>query len=264
MTASFYEMIIFNSDLDNTIIYSYKHDIGNQKKCVELYQEREISFITERTFELLKLVKKNIEMVPTTTRTMEQYNRINLGIGDFKYALVCNGGVLLVNGKSDEDWYQESLRLVGESRITLIESMELLKKDKNIFFEIRFIDDLFVYTKSREPEKTVAYLTETLHSQLVDIFNNGMKVYVVPKNLSKGSAVQRLKEKLKASTVIAAGDSTFDISMLEEADYAIAPEQLKINKNENVYTFSEKDLFSEKVLETVLHMEELLNQESNS
>lgn len=43
-------------DMDNTIIYSYKHDIGEKKLNVELYNGREISFISERTYSLLKEV----------------------------------------------------------------------------------------------------------------------------------------------------------------------------------------------------------------
>ena len=46
-------MIAFHTDLDNTLIYSYKHDIGPQKRNVELYQGREISYITEETYHLL-------------------------------------------------------------------------------------------------------------------------------------------------------------------------------------------------------------------
>ena len=39
-------MRIFFTDLDNTLIYSYKRDIGDAKRCVEVYQGREISFMT--------------------------------------------------------------------------------------------------------------------------------------------------------------------------------------------------------------------------
>lgn len=35
-------------------------------------------------------------IIPTSTRTEEQYKRIELDIGIVPYALVCNGGVLLV------------------------------------------------------------------------------------------------------------------------------------------------------------------------
>ena len=70
--------MIFFTDLDNTIIYSYKHDIGRDKINVEIYQGREISFITQSTHEYLKNLKENILVVPTSTRTVEQYERIDL------------------------------------------------------------------------------------------------------------------------------------------------------------------------------------------
>ena len=47
-------MKIFMSDLDNTLIYSYKHEIGEEKTCVEIYQDREISYMTNRSCELLE------------------------------------------------------------------------------------------------------------------------------------------------------------------------------------------------------------------
>lgn len=52
-------------------------------------------------------------IIPTSTRTEEQYKRIELDIGIVPYALVCNGGVLLVNGKRDREWYLESLQMIG-------------------------------------------------------------------------------------------------------------------------------------------------------
>ena len=95
-------MQIVHTDLDNTLIYSYKHEIGGPKTCVEIYQGREISFMTETSHRLLGQLcsKPGVLVVPTTTRTLEQYQRIDLGIGVPEYALVCNGGVLLHQGRS--------------------------------------------------------------------------------------------------------------------------------------------------------------------
>ena len=106
------KMVVLHTDLDNTIIYSYKHEIGPEKRNVELYQGREISFITEKTYALLQQVKKRMLVVPTSTRSLEQYQRIDLGVGAFPYALVCNGGLLLVDGKIDEHWNRETLELI--------------------------------------------------------------------------------------------------------------------------------------------------------
>ena len=121
--------MVFHSDLDNTMIYSYKHDIGNEKRCVEIYQGREISYVTDRTHELLRQVQDRVLFVPTTTRTTEQYRRIDLGIGPVRYALTCNGGVLLVDGQEDETWYLESLVQIRESRDELARAERLLEED---------------------------------------------------------------------------------------------------------------------------------------
>ena len=172
----------------------------------------------------------------------------------FRYALVCNGGILLVDGKEDEEWYKDSLKLISGCEKILEESITLLENDKNIIFEIRLIRELFVFTKSSKPEITVEYLRNKLNTEMVDIFNNGVKVYVVPKKLSKGVAIKRFKDYLKADTVIAAGDSEFDISMLECADYAIAPADLEVNSDKNLLKVSAGTIFSDEVLKNVLNI----------
>ena len=169
-------MIAFHTDLDNTLIYSYKHDIGPQKRNVELYQGREISYITEETYHLLQLVKNEMLIVPTTTRTLEQYQRIDLGIGPFPYALVCNGGVLLVNGVPDEAWYQDSLHLVSDSREEMNLAMELLEREPRRKFELRYIEKLFIFTKCNDPETVVNDLKTSLDTKYVDVFSNGESI----------------------------------------------------------------------------------------
>lgn len=254
-TPVFY-MIIFHSDLDNTLIYSYKHDLGPGKVNVEIYQNREISFVTAKTAALLKQAADRVLIVPTTTRTIEQYNRIQLGLGRFQYVLACNGGVLLVNGKEDESWYQESLRLISESSAQMDLAKRIMEKDGNRNFELRYIKDLFLFTKSSEPELSVQKLKAQSDASLVDVFHNGVKVYAVPKKLNKGMAVKRFRERLGAETVIAAGDSEFDISMLNSADYAIAPENLgcRDRADGTLTRIREEAMFSEKVLERVLEI----------
>lgn len=249
--------IVFHTDLDNTIIYSYKHEIGAEKRCVELYHGREISYITGETERLLQQIKareNQIVMIPTTTRTIEQYQRIQLGIGKLPYALVCNGGVLLVRGREDEGWYRGSLERIRDSREMLHLALALLEKDPRRNFELRFIRDLFVFTKCQEPEAVVCELKQKLDRNVVDVFQNGVKVYVVPRALSKGSAVQRLKAYLGRAYTIAAGDSEFDCSMLEAADLGIAAPALARTHlfSGKVLCASEERLFAETVLDMVL------------
>ena len=247
-------MKILCTDLDNTIIYSYKHDIGNEKMNVELYKEREISFISNHTFELLKKVKEEFLVIPTSTRTIEQYERINLKIGTFKYALVCNGSVLLVDGKKDKDWYEESLRLAKASNLEVKKALEYLENDKRRTFELRYIEDLFVFTKCDEAETVVNELREYLDKSLVNVFNNKEKVYVLPTLLSKGKAIERLRKYLKAKFIIAAGDSEFDISMVEAADVGLVPYGFKseFNIKSDIHEMGKEGLFSEELLRKCL------------
>lgn len=219
-------MINFYVDLDNTIIYSYKHEIGPKRRCAEIYQGREISFLTEKTWQGLRLIAKLALVIPTTTRTLEQYKRVRLEIGELPYVLACNGGVLLRDGREDPEWYAVSRKLVEESRGEMEKALELLSGDDSVCFEIRWVKELFVFTKSREPEKTAECLSNKLNPELVAVFQNGPKVYVMPRALHKGAAVKRLQEQLGSGRVIAAGDSIFDLPMLEQAEIAIAPESL--------------------------------------
>lgn len=219
-------MIIFHSDLDNTLIYSYKHEIGSEKRCVELYRGRELSYMTEKSLELLERIRERVLFVPTTTRTVEQYDRIRLGTTRAAYALVCNGGILLENGREDDGWYQESLAGISDCAGELKNAERILEEDPDRNFELRFIRKLFIFTKSGNPCNTISRLKKALNLAQVDVFGNGAKVYVLPRYLNKGTAVLRFREKLKAERMIACGDSEFDIPMLDAADIPIAPRTL--------------------------------------
>jgi len=229
-------MIIFNSDLDNTLIYSYKHNIGYNKICVELYQNREVSFMTKVSYDLLKTISKKFLFVPTTTRTVEQYNRIDLGI-EIEYALVCNGGVLLENGVENNEWYNKSLSIVSNCENELKKAEKILRTDNAINFEIRNIKDLFIFTKSSEPIESAKRLKKFIDLSIVDIFVNGYKVYAVPKKLNKGNAILRLKKRVKGKYTIASGDSEFDVPMINAADYGIIPDYKMKTKINNKHIF---------------------------
>lgn len=247
-------MKVLCTDLDNTLIYSYQHNIGIDKRNVEIYQGREISFITAKTYELLKKIKQNMLIIPTTTRTTEQYDRIDLGVGGFSFALVCNGGVLLRDGMRDAEWYRESLCRVEESVVELEQAIRFLERDPRRKFEIRFIENLFVFTKCSCPDLSVKELTECLNPRYVDVFHNGEKVYVVPVGLSKGIALERIRLYLGAERIYAAGDSAFDVSMLNRADEAFAPYGFssRYGLDRNVREFGEDVIFSDAFLEACL------------
>ncbi|KMW25004.1 hypothetical protein HMPREF0977_00867 [Clostridium sp. 1_1_41A1FAA] len=99
-------MVVF-SDLDRSIIYS-KRFLGEDKSEleIEIYKNENISYISKKTVKLIKQLQKNIEFIPTTTRNIEQFKRIEFSKYDidFKYAITSNGGNILVNGQIDSEY----------------------------------------------------------------------------------------------------------------------------------------------------------------
>lgn len=247
-------MILFCADLDNTLIYSYKHNIGQNKKCIELYQGHKNSFITRRSYALLKQLQEHICFVPTTTRTVEQYQRIHLGITPPSYALTCNGGVLLINGIEDINWYQESLSLIADCEEEMKKAKIYLENDAHRNLAVKNIRNLFLFTKSECPACSAAHIQKHLNPALTEVFVHGNKLYVIPTLLSKGMAVKRLQARFHADTVISAGDSEMDISMLMEADIAIAPESLitQYSLSDRILKIPKNTIFSDALLQYIL------------
>ncbi len=238
-------MNLFCSDLDNTLIYSYKQEIGSDKRAVEIKDGKELSYMTQKSYRLLEKVKEHFCFVPITTRSLEQYRRIRLGSHWYpEYALAANGGILLDNNTVDLDWYQESKDLIKKAEKELKQSIAILEKDENVILEVRKVDDLFAFTKSNNPEKTIEILKKNIHMEEVNVYKNGQKVYVFPKILNKGNALRRLKDKCEPEFIIAAGDSDFDISMLQIAHKSFMP----LSLNEIIGDIiGEKIVFNDKV-----------------
>ncbi len=221
-------LILFASDLDNTLIFSERRNLQGDKKCIEVYQNRSISYMTKQSIEILKQLQEFICFVPVTTRSLDGFLRIDFScIGIPKYAVVCNGGILLEDGKINEEWYQESLYMIEESIPMLAYAMEILEKDEHRSFEVRKPNDLFVFTKSHSAKETVTVLKSILDLSVVDVLSQKDKIYVMPKNLHKGMGVERLKKFLSPEKLITAGDTIFDLPMLKLGDSAYFPEELK-------------------------------------
>lgn len=187
---------------------------------MEWLEGQEISFMTRRALELLKELEKRMLLIPVTTRRVEQYQRIVLPGVCPAYALTCNGGVLLEKGEEAEDWYKDSLDRIKDSQGELDAGQRILEADTHRDFAVWRIRELFLFTKSRAPEKTAGELKKRLDLQKIDVFTNKNKVYVIPKALNKGAALERIRERLGAERVFAAGDSLFDVPMLAKADLA--------------------------------------------
>ena len=247
--------MFFAVDLDNTLIFSYKHYA--QGICVETKEGKALSFMTPRAYERLQQLKDQLTLVPLTTRSLEQYQRIQLWpSGPAAYALTSNGAVLLTSGVPDAVWAAQTAQLIADSLPELQRALALLQQDRSVTLTPRLVDDAFVYTKSSRMQDSLEALSKMLDLEKVYLDSNGEKLYVLPKALSKGTALKRLASRLGDRCTAAAGDSFFDLSMLEAADAAIIPQDsplaLQLADHKQLFVSDRPgECFSEFVLDTI-------------
>lgn len=213
--------MIFFTDLDGTLIRSVSRKRAGDI-VVEYKDGCEITCISSESAKVLAGLDG---IIPVTSRSIEQYKRIC--IPGFKpiYALVDNGGNLLINGIPDKEWAEWSNKIAEKHRAELAVCRRLLEEDPDRSFEVRLVDGLFLFTKSDDPKRTLERLNAFVG---LDLYNTGAKVYAIPKELNKGAAVKRLVDVLgrHGERIVCAGDSVMDVSMLEIADLAVCPDDM--------------------------------------
>lgn len=218
-------MNILFSDLDNTLIYSHHRELDALKIVAEHLDGREQSFITRFTYEYL-VGADWLNVVPVTTRTEKQYKRIEISdVLRFKYAIICNGGKLLIDGREDKKWSDETFRMVNDYSKSVEEAAKLL--GGLCGNEIVHIPEKYMcYSKIDNPEFVKDILNRELNLNEVNVQTDSRKVYIFANGITKGVAVKRFKKRFSQENVIAAGDGLMDVSMLNEADYAFAGQNI--------------------------------------
>ena len=241
-------MITLFLDIDNTLIYSHRHDIPSPKRVAEVLNGKEQSYITQQTFSFFA-GEHGLQTVPVSTRTMQQFRRLEKLIAELncEYSLICNGAILLHNMESDNRWYEETLAL-AESELPEIAKAKQWLISRCGEISTHSADGLLVYAKSPDSKGLASDLCLFVDNSKVDVLFDHSKIYCIPKTLNKGSAINRFSQRFNVTTSIAAGDSDFDIPMLNQAGIAIAPKALddKIT-NSNKYVVKGRKCFSDEL-----------------
>lgn len=266
--------MMFASDLDRTIIYSNKFIDDNIRKpenirLVELYDGKEITYMLEKSIEILKKISEKALFVPVTTRTIEQYRRIMIFHEEIttKYAVVTNGGNILVNGILDKEWNKTVKSKIGQNCLPLedaVKEFEMIKSEKWIY-KLRKADEMFFYSVINTetiPFDELNDLSKTLEKNNWRTILHGRKLYFLPNCVNKGDAVKYLAEKEEKEHIIAAGDSVLDLDMLHNTKHFISPQHgdiynLEVDKydKESIrFTENHGILAGNEILETVLKL----------
>jgi len=214
-------MSIFFTDLDNTLIYSHNREIGKTKVVVEYLNGREQSFMTELAYNFLSYADW-LKVVPVTARTEQQYRRIECSERlHFRYAIVCNGGKLLVDGKEDLEWSCRTDAIAKDGYDSLNKATDLLSHlcgSKHTHRPEKYMS----YVKCGDPKEIYKKLVSLVDLNKINVQRDGRKVYLFVNGITKGSAVERFTKTKKYEKILAAGDSSLDISMLNMADIVFA------------------------------------------
>lgn len=245
--------ILFASDLDNTLIFSYKHKCDTDQ-CVEYLDGKEQGFFTRRSLDLLALVREKTLFIPVTTRSVEQYRRIAWPAACTpRYAAAANGGILLSGGEIDPEWRAETERLIAPWQSELVETESRLP-EVPVPKRCRIVDGVYLFAACDNEEDAKAVGRFFAGSTTLETAVSGRKVYFFPPPVNKGMAVERLKARFMPGKTICAGDSVIDVPMLHAADVAILPsaEMLQADGKAALRVYKGGERFPDFVLKSVL------------
>ncbi|MBO5287498.1 MAG: HAD hydrolase family protein [Clostridia bacterium] len=211
------------TDLDNTLIYSYKKASLEKDICVEEIHGKPQGFMTQYAYELFAQLYDKVEIVPITTRSVEQYKRIKWQQGKApRYAICANGGILLENGEINEAWLNETHRQIDKYRAERKRLEELLLKE-DLYIRVRQVDDIYLFSYIKEGVDIQKKAKEYKDITPLNVIASGKKLYFFPPIINKGEATRKIKNLLNMGETISAGDSTIDVPMLNETDYRVIP-----------------------------------------
>lgn len=222
-------MILYATDLDRTLIYSGRFikefPTDSKIKVVEKLKDKEISYMSEEVIEGLEKLRseQDLKIVVATTRSCEEYLRINLPIVP-DYAIIDNGGTILDKDEKPLDEWDKYI----QSQLNMHEATSLIldieDELESVDYRVKMIDNRYLFFKTKDPE-----LYDDEIASLIDKYNNWTftrqrnKCYAIPNHFSKQIALRYLWHETNQPCIVASGDSELDLPMLTLADYAVIP-----------------------------------------
>ena len=218
--------MIFATDLDRTMIYSKRFLKGvnsDDIMLVETSRGKEISYMSKQAMQKLELLTKKIQVIPVTTRSVEQFKRVSI-FAKCEYAITSNGGIILYKGEILDEWEEIINGMLKPYEKSFKEIIQLIDKQKFITRKPSLVDGKFIFAKTDDVKNCEEFLQKTINKNIWNYTIQNKKVYVIPKKITKKAALNYICTKLLNDyEVIASGDGLMDLEMLEYAKIAIIP-----------------------------------------
>lgn len=229
-------------DLDQTLIYSANSmalqgpDSSAPAMVVtEVYEGAPLSFMTRTAWGALERLVDEAIFVPITTRTMQQFRRVNIPGRDKGYAVTTNGAVLLHDGVPDPAW-TDFIQASVKAKCAALQEVHdyvLGATKPATILRGRVAEDLFVYCIVNREELSADYLEDLsgwCQARGWTISLQGRKLYCVPSPVTKEAALAEIRRRHPVDKLVAAGDSKLDAGILQLADSAIRPAHGELDK----------------------------------
>ena len=241
-------MLLFLSDLDNTLLFSHRYREAGDV-CVEWLDGREQGFMTANVWAKLGRLPETVRLIPVTTRSVEQYRRIQWPEAP-EWAVTTNGGILLGPSGPDPAWLETARAFVEPYQADLARADAALAEE-TWCLRRQMVDALYLFAVSEDPE-TAARGAVGFPAGPLSVGVSGRKVYFFPPGLDKGMAGRLLKKLFGPCRTVCAGDSPLDLPMLREAEIALVPDPELAAQCRGTVRICPKDRrFSDFVLEEV-------------
>lgn len=241
----------FISDLDKTLIFSgYQEGI-----CVEKYNDRNITFMTQNGFNLLQEVLQNVVFIPCTMRNLHQTLRIDFIFKyNPKYMICTNGCEIYINGKLDKNWEN-----IVRKKILVEEILNLQKQVDNLrlkhLIENRSVSDFFLALKfnTTHLDEELKILRQIIPNTY-NIQQDKHKIFLLNKSIDKSNAINYLKENyLIEDKIVVAGDSKADENMTKLSYVkAFIPKHATFKNKKAIQTKQEGILATEEILTNII------------
>ena len=243
--------IVFASDLDNTLLHSRRHKREGDV-CVEHLAGEEQGFMTPIAIERLRAVTKKTRFIPVTTRSIEQYRRIEWPAGtEPEYAVTTNGAVLLKRGEIDTAWQAAHAALIAPAREE-VKRCHALYADDPAFIRCRIVDDAYLFVYCADGVDAAAAAARCQAQTSLRVEPSGRKIYFFPPKLTKGAALRELRERFTPQSIYAAGDTAIDLPLLMTADHAYAAASLPLDDTPHIRRHAGEGIFAEWLLAELL------------
>ena len=242
------------TDIDGTIIHSARF-YADGDILVESSGTHK-GYMGPSVARVIESIANVATVIPVTSRSIDQYLRINWPAGTKPVvAIVTNGANLVVSDLGGtrvvplvEDVNQGFWRQELDATKGRIGAYSCVRS-------ARIVDDSYVLAILDGTSLTQEHPSCLDVDSSFSVFREGKKVYCFPPHVNKSLAVAYLRKTRPNALIIAAGDSLNDIAMLMAADYAFAPSSLEHRLTcSKKATFIASEIFESTLMPCILNL----------